>query len=195
MLFEGGCRIPHEPGAFLAFESQVLQLQMALEDAFTSQAQSALSLPSAAAASISVTPSSCSSCPSVILLHDRGLCDVAAYVSYEQYRDLLRAKGTTPEQALARYDIVLHMTSLAVDKPEAFLATRPPPPHLSSSRAISRAADLDSRILQSYSSHPCRFICGTFSSFPEKVEHAASLILQSLDALSLRRQQLQSQEL
>ena len=95
----------------------------------------------------------------------------------------------------------------------AFLATRPPPPHLSSSRAISRAADLDSRILQvrgvqrvipsppllpqlfafaskiaiwtrnihftflvqSYSSHPCRFICGTFSSFPEKVEHAGLL--------------------
>lgn len=62
----------------LTLRGRVLQLQMALEDAFTSQAQSALSLLSAAAAaSTSVTPSSCSSCPSVILLHDRGLCDVA----------------------------------------------------------------------------------------------------------------------
>jgi predicted ATPase len=56
----------------------------------------------------------------VLVLCDRGLPDIAAYMREEQYAGLLAAMGTTPEEARDSYDAVIHLVSVTDGAPELY---------------------------------------------------------------------------
>ena len=51
--------------------------------------------------------------PSVILL-DRGISDGAAYVDSDTWRGILQNCGLTVDEAMARYDCVVHLVTAAL---------------------------------------------------------------------------------
>jgi predicted ATPase len=104
ILLNGGCLFPgahptsdaHAKQLF-EFEAAVLQLQHATEQSFARIGQSSL-----------VTPSD-----RVVLILDRGIVDVKAYLPDELWQQLLADLGWNHQTLLDSYDLVLHLITAA----------------------------------------------------------------------------------
>ena len=101
------------------------------------------------------------------ILFDRGIVDGAAY--WPGPGDYWQAVGTTREQAIARYDAVVHMRS-----PGGANGYGQQNPLRTETAAEARA--IDERILDAWRGHPNRFIIDAAPSFLIKAERALSLI-------------------
>lgn len=85
------------------------------------------------------------------LICDRGVPDIAAYVSKEEYAALLSHIDHTHVQARdGRYDAVVYLTSPAVDKPEVYTTAN----NTARSENIELAAALDARTFAAWAGHP-----------------------------------------
>lgn len=138
---------------FKQFETNVLSLQLAFENAFIDLARADTK-------------------PSVII-YDRGLMDPAAYVSAELWSELLAANGWTEEGLCDdRYDLVLHLTSAAIGAEAHYAwdtdAIRKEPPSL--------AADLDQKVERAWTRHPAHHVIDNSTDFPTKLNRVWSLI-------------------
>ena len=56
----------------------------------------------------------------VAIIYDRGILDNRAYIPHSEFQGLIDEKNITVEQILNRYDIILHLVSTALDKPEEY---------------------------------------------------------------------------
>ena len=56
----------------------------------------------------------------VLVLCDRGLPDIAAYMDATQYASLLAEHGMTPDEARNAYDVVIHLVSVVDGVPELY---------------------------------------------------------------------------
>ena len=87
--------------------------------------------------------------PSVII-HDRALLDISAYLPADLWSALLEREGLTSKGVLARYDGVVHMVT-AADGAEEFYT-------LSTNTARTETAEqaraLDKAVLDAWGSHP-----------------------------------------
>jgi len=104
ILLKGGCRYPGEDVSvreqLLAFETALMDLQLQIEDSFIQIANSLEGQTS-------------------VVVMDRGLLDIAAYMPKELWEQVLARIGVTENQLAARYDLVLHLTT-AADGAEQF---------------------------------------------------------------------------
>ena len=106
IMISGGCQYPGTEEKKLdelyEFETALLNLQVQIEDSFTRVAVS-------------------TGRPSVIVM-DRGLLDVPAYLPAHLWQGILTKNGWTEAGFAARYDMVLHLVT-AADGAEAFYTT------------------------------------------------------------------------
>jgi predicted ATPase len=102
-----------------------------------------------------------------VVLFDRGIVDGSAY--WPGPGDFWREMKTSHEQALLRYDAVVHMRS--PDGPNGYGHQNP----LRTETAFEARA-IDDRILQAWSGHPNRFIVDATPDFVTKAERALTLI-------------------
>jgi predicted ATPase len=102
-----------------------------------------------------------------IVLCDRGTVDGNAY--WSGAGDLWSSVGTTLEQELRRYDVVIHLRTPAATK--GYNHRNP-----LRTESAEDAEAIDRRILRSWETHPHRFIVESSADFLEKASRALEIL-------------------
>lgn len=58
--------------------------------------------------------------PPTVILMDRGTLDGKIFLSDDAFAEVLRQEGLSEADLVARYDVVFHLVSTAVDAPEHY---------------------------------------------------------------------------
>jgi len=128
ILISNGCSYPgNDAGrALLEFEGGLISLQLQIEESFARIAAS--------------TGKRC------VLLLDRGLVDVAAYLPAEQWAAILKDNGLEESECAGRYDAVLHLQSAAAGAEDFYTTAN----NAARTETVEEARDLDVRILENW---------------------------------------------
>jgi len=138
---------------FHAAEKSLLQFQMEMEDAFVKIAEA-------------------SDRPALIIC-DRGLMDVAAYLSNEEWQALLDESGLSTVQARdKRYDAVLHLVTAAKGA-EKFYTTAN---NNSRTENMELARILDDKLIAAWTGHPHLRIVDNSTGFEGKINRVLAEI-------------------
>ena len=105
-----------------------------------------------------------------IILCDRGMMDDKAYVTAEEYQQLVKEFGMTEFEILNRYDLVIHLKSLAVDQEELYNKECKNNP--ARSEDAEQAREKDKKTLESWLGHDNLKVIGNDESFEEKINGA-----------------------
>jgi predicted ATPase len=143
------------------FESALMSLQISLEESFLRIARSVRR-------------------PTVVLF-DRGVLDVGAYLPARLWQHLLRRNGWTSAKLCARYDLVLHLVTAASGAEQHYTTEN----NAARRETPAEARELDLKILAVWSEHKRRVIVdNNHESFGRKLEQALQVIVHHLDSLS-----------
>jgi len=143
----------NSPDQLALLEGNILQAQMALEDAFHSIAAAGTG-------------------PAVILC-DRGTMDAAAYLPPEAWQALVKQRGwSTVELRDRRYEAVLHLVT-AADGAEAFYTTAN---NAARWESPEQARALDQRLRESWLGHPHLRVVDNSSDFAGKIRRALQAV-------------------
>ena len=114
-----------------------------------------------------------------IILCDRGLMDDKAYVSLEEYNKLINEFGYSSLDILNRYDLVLHLKSIACDKEELYSNSN----NSARTETVDEARLKDAVTLEAWNGHNNLVILDNDCTFEEKINNGISEIykLVSLD--------------
>jgi len=155
ILFQGGCTYPglKNKEQLWAFERHLVLLQMQLEDSFLGIAQS-------------------TGKPAVII-HDRALNDVGAYLPSEVWGDFLKSNSWTESNFLQRYDLVLHLVT-AANGAEAFYGSAT---NATRKETAAEARELDEKIVRQWSKHTALKIIDNSTGFKDKVMRTTKFVL------------------
>ena len=102
-----------------------------------------------------------------IILYDRGLVDSKAYMEEHDWRKLIKYYNFKDSSLLARYDLVLHLRTVAYDKEELYTLSN----NKARTETITEARLLDMNTLHSWLGHPNLKILGNDVSFEEKINN------------------------
>ena len=104
----------------------------------------------------------------ILIIYDRALLDDKAYISDEEFREvLLRFNGRTEEQVLSGYDAVLHLVTCAKGAEFAYnLANE------ARTESLEYAREMDDRTLRAWSGHPNLLIIDNSTDFEDKMNRA-----------------------
>jgi predicted ATPase len=105
-----------------------------------------------------------------VLLCDRGVVDGSAY--WPGPEDYWAAVGTTPQQAFARYDAVIHLRVPGATNGYGTTALRV--------ETVQQARAIDERILNAWQGHPRRYIVEPTSDFLTKATSALEYLEREL---------------
>lgn len=107
----------------------------------------------------------------VLVIYDRALLDDKAYISDEEFRDLLAYFGKTEEQVLAGYDAVLHLVTCAKGAEFAYNFG-----NAARYESVETAREKDDLTLRAWSSHPDLHVIDNSVNFEEKINRAINEI-------------------
>ena len=101
----------------------------------------------------------------ILILYDRALMDDKAYVSDEEFAQVIaRFDGRTEERVLANYDMVLHLITCAKGAEFAYdLGNN------ARTESIEFAREMDDRTLRAWSAHPNLRIIDNDANFNNKI--------------------------
>ena len=104
----------------------------------------------------------------ILILYDRALMDDKAYVSDEEFAQVIaRFDGRTEKRVLANYDMVLHLITCAKGAEFAYdLGNN------ARTESIEFAREMDDRTLRAWSAHPNLRIIDNDANFNNKIERA-----------------------
>ena len=169
LLINGGCAYPGHDGGqkLIEFEMALIKLQIQLEDSFV---QVALS----------------TGRPSVVVF-DRGLMDISAYLPKDQWQHVLAAGGYNEVDLAARYDLVLHLVT-AAEGAESYYTTAN---NTARSETLAQACDLDASVRAAWTrTHQKVRLIDNSTGFPEKVERCIAAVNAALDSSSAAHEQI-----
>jgi CYTH domain-containing protein/predicted ATPase len=154
MMIKGGLKPwAMTPEQLRAFQCELVQVQMRLEDAFVANA------------------GQLNAGKPVLLLMDRGTMDGKAYLPLNAWSEMLRENEWTEAQlGDARYDGVLHLIT-AADGAEQFYAA-----DLERMESLQEARDLDQRLRNAWTGHPHLRVIANGGTFDEKIQRAIRAI-------------------
>lgn len=104
----------------------------------------------------------------VVILCDRGIMDIKAYIEEKGFRFLLDTRGMSEiEVRDGRYDAVFHLRSLGYDRPDLYrkLWTTNP---MRSENTPEKARELDEKTLRAWEGHEHRHILDNRDDFEKK---------------------------
>ena len=111
-----------------------------------------------------------------IILCDRGLLDDKAYVSEEEFQELIRELGMTQFELLNRYDLVMHLVTAANGKEEFYTTAN----NGARTESKEEAIEKDKRTLESWLGHDNLKIIGNDTDFSTKIANTIREIYQML---------------
>jgi thymidylate kinase len=155
ILMTNGCKYPGLDGGqkLIDFETHLINLQIAAEDAFLGIAKS-------------------TGRPSVVIC-DRGVLDVAAYLPEEKWLEVLKANNWSRQQFLARYDMVLHLVS-AADGAESFYTLSN---NAARTETPEQARALDKKMVHCWDGHSARHVVDNSTNFAQKLTRTTAHVL------------------
>jgi len=144
---------------FYEGEKATLQTQLGLEDAFTRLAETIDDRP-------------------VLIVCDRGVMDISAYMAPEMWNDITSSLGhTTSELRDERYDAVLHLVS-AADGAEQFYTTANNAQRNEKADAagLATARLLDKKVIGAWTGHPHHRVINNDVDFDRKINRVVKEI-------------------
>ena len=104
----------------------------------------------------------------ILILYDRALMDDKAYISDDEFREVLaRFDGRTEERVLAGYDAVLHLVTCAKGAEFAYNLGNE-----ARTESLEAAREMDDRTLRAWSGHPNLRVIDNAVNFEEKINRA-----------------------
>mmetsp|Transcript_23655 Transcript_23655/g.75437 ORF Transcript_23655/g.75437 Transcript_23655/m.75437 type:complete len:324 (+) Transcript_23655:1-972(+) len=166
LLLNGGCVYPGLDGGerLVTFEASLIELQLQMEQTFYNVARS-------------------TGRPSVIL-YDRGLLDVAAYLPRALWNNVLNYNQWVRDGMLGvleRYDLILHLVTAANGAEKHFLQHG----EAANDVSLQQARELDSKIHSSYQGHPHHHVVDNSTDFPRKLERVFEFLLDMIRRSSI----------
>jgi CYTH domain-containing protein/predicted ATPase len=108
-----------------------------------------------------------------VLIFDRGELDNRAYMSPEEYQELVEAAGTSIGALSARYDAVLHLVTAADGTPEAYTLAN----NEARSETPEQAIALDRATLNAWVGHSHLHVIGNEGNFDTKLTRTLAAVL------------------
>ena len=127
ILLSNGCKYPglHNTELLLHYEELYTRLQLHIENTFNAIAIKNIEI----------------SKKNSIIIYDRGILDVKAYVSEAIWHEILDRLKLTEQDILNRYHLICDLVSTAVDIPEFFTTDN----NIARTETVTEAKELDSR--------------------------------------------------
>jgi hypothetical protein len=117
--------------------------------------------------------------PSVVVL-DRGLLDIPAYLPRENWLEMLgQMGGYTEAQFAARYDLVIHLVSTAHGAEEIYEKEFNNNP--ARTETAQEARELDDKVFDCWSIHPHHLRLNNSGSFESKIASCGEGVLAMID--------------
>ncbi|CAJ1937263.1 unnamed protein product [Cylindrotheca closterium] len=164
ILLNGGCKYPGEDGnkeALIIFEKALIEAQLQMERSFIDIAES-------------------TNRPTLVIM-DRGLLDVAAYLPADLWVETQKAVNLTEEQMADRYDLVLHLTT-AAEGAEKYYTTENNAVRL---ETAEQARELDKKIRTGYQrAHKNVKVVDNSTDFQGKLKRATDHVIELVDGTS-----------
>ena len=113
-----------------------------------------------------------------LVVCDRGTLDGAGYCTREEFEAIAAGFGQNRSTLAARYDLVVHLASTAVDNPSAYTLENNHARH----ETLEQAVKQEHRTLQAWAGHPNRAIVSSATSFEEKISQAIHVIERAVSA-------------
>ncbi|MBR5309151.1 MAG: ATP-binding protein [Clostridia bacterium] len=108
----------------------------------------------------------------IIALFDRGLMDNKAYLTDDEYSQILTELSLTEPEILARYDAVFHLVTAAKCKNNAYTLSN----NSARTETPEQARVLDDRLLEVWKNHQRRCIIENSNDFDEKINNLIECI-------------------
>lgn len=142
---------PWTCASMLEFQTQVIALQLERETAALEEA---------------------ASLGDALVICDRGVCDSHAYLSDGEYAAALATNGLAEQDALARYDAIFHLESVAVADEAAYTQAN----NGARFENATEAALADKRTLDAWAAHSNLRIIANEATFEAKARNLADAI-------------------
>ena len=108
----------------------------------------------------------------ILILYDRALMDDKAYISDEDFVQVLsRADGRTEAEVLAGYDAVIHLVTCAKGAEFAYNLG-----NAARTESLDQAREMDDRTLRAWSGHPNLQVIDNSVNFEDKINRAMRAI-------------------
>lgn len=118
----------------------------------------------------------------VIVLYDRALFDNKAYVSDDEFRQVLSHFGLTEQQALTHYDTVLHLVSCAKGAEFAYNFGNE-----ARYEPLEVAREKDELTLRAWSAHPNVHVIDNSVDFEDKIARGLRAVYAAIGRRRSRR--------
>lgn len=128
----------------------------------------------------------------IVIIYDRGLLDNKAYITKEEFNDVLKdlsnylGYSITEEDIIDRYDMVLHLVTSADGQESSYTLEN----NGARTEEIEEAVRLDKRTMDSWINHPRLRIIDNEKNFNRKIEKVLENIHLLLDNSVTTRKQL-----
>ena len=111
----------------------------------------------------------------VLIIYDRAVLDDKAYISDEEFTQVLSSFGITEEELIAGYDAVLHLVTCAKGAEFAYNYG-----NAARYESVEDARVMDDRTLRAWSAHPSLRIIDNSVAFEDKINRAIAEIYRIL---------------
>lgn len=112
----------------------------------------------------------------VMILHDRGISDQAAFMPQQLYQDLLEQRGMTVSDVFSRYDTVIHLRSAAIGAEQAYTTAN----NAARTEDLQGARDADARIISQWAGHPHLLVIENHGDFSKKLDDLVDTVSTAL---------------
>lgn len=112
----------------------------------------------------------------ILIVCDRGAFDNKAYMSDEDFSQLLVMMGKNEKELRKSYDAVFHLVSVAVDAPEFYTTSN----NNARQETLQEAAELDRGVLEAWKGHPYLRVIGNSKDFEGKLDSLIKEIISFL---------------
>ena len=111
----------------------------------------------------------------ILIIYDRAVLDDKAYITDEEFTQVLSGFGVTEEELLAGYDAVLHLVTCAKGAEFAYNYG-----NAARYESVEEAREMDDRTLRAWSAHPSLHIIDNSVAFEDKINRAIAEIYRIL---------------
>eukprot|EP00054_Salpingoeca_dolichothecata_P005964 m.36926 g.36926 ORF g.36926 m.36926 type:complete len:285 (+) comp16120_c0_seq2:3-857(+) len=159
ILLNAGCKYPGDgsDNELIEFELNLLEMQLQMERTMVRIAAS--------------------TGRKSIVVFDRGLMDIAAYLSEDQWRALLARGNFSEDEFLERYNLVLHLVTAALGAEQFYTTANNTARH----STIERARMLDVKVRHAWRNHPNLQMIDNSTNFQGKLDRATSAVQRMVD--------------
>eukprot|EP00927_Polykrikos_kofoidii_P079994 TRINITY_DN76849_c0_g1_i1.p1 TRINITY_DN76849_c0_g1~~TRINITY_DN76849_c0_g1_i1.p1 ORF type:complete len:479 (-),score=93.80 TRINITY_DN76849_c0_g1_i1:84-1520(-) len=114
-----------------------------------------------------------------VILFDRGLLEGKLFCSDAEWAESLKRLSMTEQELLNRYDMVIHMTTVAAGMPHLY-DYGPGSSNPSRYHTADQAKESDERSRELYQIHPQFRVVQNFPDFAQKIEATSKLVFEAL---------------